>query len=294
MCRSLFYVNSAANPIIYNAMSSKFRVALFRLLGVSSSPTSRLLRRRSTLTTTSSTLSTSSLRRRASSILIHGTIDVFNRRNSIRTLFNKRRESSSDKNQKTEYSSGSRRVSDMSYTRSNETLSRQESEVCSRKSSHASQISSRKNSELYKEFREVPIIKEDDFFLDQNSKDCDPNDKPPPSPISLLSASSSHQSTPPSSPLYTLINNGQPDNCSRSSSVATPETSKKVSFSETVFHWDHDENHVKIPLEEHKLHTWRTYAMFSRRSKLKNNELQVPKSGSYSFKEELCSNQHKK
>ncbi|CAL4062234.1 unnamed protein product, partial [Meganyctiphanes norvegica] len=52
-CRALSYLNSAINPIIYNAMSSKFRRAFVRLTGLSYfSPRRRLLRRRSTLTTT--------------------------------------------------------------------------------------------------------------------------------------------------------------------------------------------------------------------------------------------------
>ncbi|KAH7979840.1 hypothetical protein HPB49_011538 [Dermacentor silvarum] len=33
LCRVMLYLNSAMNPILYNAISSKFRVAFCRLLG---------------------------------------------------------------------------------------------------------------------------------------------------------------------------------------------------------------------------------------------------------------------
>lgn len=59
-CRTLVYVNAAANPIIYNAMSAKFRHAFLRLFGMKPRAPSRILRRRSTLTTTFSSSSNAS------------------------------------------------------------------------------------------------------------------------------------------------------------------------------------------------------------------------------------------
>ncbi|XP_076036028.1 uncharacterized protein LOC143021986 [Oratosquilla oratoria] len=69
VCRVLIYINSAANPVIYNAMSSKFRSAFQRLLGMPSANGKSLLRRQSTITTSTSTSTISSgfsFRRRSS------------------------------------------------------------------------------------------------------------------------------------------------------------------------------------------------------------------------------------
>ena len=262
-------------------MSSKFRNALLRMFKISTSP--EHMRRPSTLTntTSSSSLSTSSLRRRASSILLHRPIEVFTRRNSLR-FSNKRRDSTSRTFQ--------RKENELKYTSNNRTSNRKFSESIS--SRRSSEISSRRFSELsnnsiysrreigdnvsrkssrasgkygtdvYKELHQEAVMEEDynDVLIN-----------PPPSP---LPSNPSHSPT-----ICSLINNIHHNE----EETITIENTKKVSFSETVFHWEVDNSKIYIPDEEQKLHSWRTNALFSRKSKLKNQDATIKSRSCSSF-----------
>ncbi|KAK8771634.1 hypothetical protein V5799_025121 [Amblyomma americanum] len=77
VCRVMLYLNSAINPILYNAISSKFRDAFCRLLGLRRR---RLLRQSTTTTHTSTSLTFQSSLKSASSLnngaTVHSVVSV--------------------------------------------------------------------------------------------------------------------------------------------------------------------------------------------------------------------------